>query len=88
MKYHKGLHRFDVIFYVFGYFSQFTHYKEEMFLHAQRAFGITPERHYYLLHAAAEEKPRTTVLTVLVQEADNLEAKDANGKFLLFNIYI
>lgn len=53
-----------------------------MFLQAQRAFGVSPERHYRLLHAAAEEKPRIIVLTILVQEADNLEAKDANGEFL------
>lgn len=51
-----------------------------MFLQAQRAFGVSPERHYRLLHAAAEEKPRIIVLNVLVQAADNLEAKDANGK--------
>lgn len=50
-----------------------------MFLQSQRAFGISPERHYRLLHAAAEEKPRIVVLTVMVYEADNLEAKDANG---------
>lgn len=56
-----------------------------MFLQAQRAFGVSPERHYRLLHAAAEEKPRIIVLNVLVQAADNLEAKDANGKpFLVF----
>lgn len=51
-----------------------------MFLQAQRAFCVSPERHYRLLHAAAEEKPRIIVLNVLVQAADNLEAKDANGK--------
>lgn len=51
-----------------------------MFLQAQRAFSVPPERHYRLLHAAAEEKPRIIVLNVLVQAADNLEAKDANGK--------
>lgn len=50
-------------------------------MHAQRAFGLSPERHYRLLHAAAEEKPRIIVLNVLVQAADNLEAKDANGEF-------
>lgn len=61
--------------------NQFQHYKEEMFLQAQRAFGVSPERHYRMLHAAAEEKPRIVVLTVMVYEADNLEAKDANGNF-------
>lgn len=53
-----------------------------MFLQAQQAFGVSPERHYRLLHTAAEEKPRIIVLNVLVQAADNLEAKDANGKQL------
>lgn len=61
---------------------QFAHYKEEMYLQAQRAFGVSTDRHYRLLHAAAEEKPKIIVLTVLVQEADGLEAKDANGKSL------
>lgn len=51
-----------------------------MYLHAQRAFGISPDHHYRLLHAAAEEKPKIIVLSVIVQEADGLEAKDANGK--------
>ncbi|XP_055685736.1 BAI1-associated protein 3 [Lutzomyia longipalpis] len=59
--------------------GQFAHYKEEMYLQAQRAFGVSPDRHYRLLHAAAEEKPKIVVLTVVVQEADGLEAKDANG---------
>lgn len=51
-----------------------------MYLQAQRAFGVSPDRHYRLLHAAAEEKSKIVVLTVLVMEADGLEAKDANGK--------
>lgn len=51
-----------------------------MYLQAQRAFGVSADRHYRLLHAAAEEKMKIIVLTVLVQEADGLEAKDANGK--------
>lgn len=51
-----------------------------MYLQAQRAFGISPDRHYRLLHAAAEEKPKIVVLSVVVQEAEGLEAKDANGK--------
>lgn len=58
-----------------------------MFLQAQRAFGVSPERHYRLLHAAAEEKPRIIVLNVLVQAADNLEAKDANGKLDAYILY-
>jgi hypothetical protein len=58
---------------------QFAHYKDEMYITAQRAFGITPDRHYRLLHAASEEKPKIIVLSVIVQEAEGLEAKDANG---------
>lgn len=50
-----------------------------MFITAQRAFGVSPDRHYRLLHAAAEEKPKIVVLSVIVQEAEGLEAKDANG---------
>lgn len=50
-----------------------------MYITAQRAFSISPDRHYRLLHAAAEEKLKMTVLSVIVQEAEGLEAKDANG---------
>lgn len=63
--------------------EQFAHYKEEMYLQAQRAFGVSPDHHYRLLHSAAEEKQKIVVLTVHVQEADGLEAKDANGEYLL-----
>ncbi len=59
---------------------QFAHYKDEMYLQAQRAFGVSPDKHYRYLHAAAEEKPKLIVLSVIVLEAENLEAKDANGK--------
>lgn len=55
-----------------------------MFITAQRAFGVTPDRHYRLLHAAGEEKPKIIVLSVIVQEAEGLEAKDANGKDFFF----
>lgn len=61
---------------------QYPHYKEEMYLQAQRAFGVSPERHYRFLHAAAEEKPKIVVLSVIVYEAEGLEAKDANGKYV------
>lgn len=61
---------------------QFAHYKDEMYITAQRAFGVTPDRHYRLLHAAAEEKPKVIVLSVIVQEAEGLEAKDANGMLI------
>ncbi|KFB48238.1 AGAP005816-PA-like protein [Anopheles sinensis] len=57
----------------------FAHYKEEMYLQAQRVFNVSADRHYRLLHAANEEKPKIIVLTVIVQEAEGLEAKDANG---------
>ncbi|KAI8126251.1 BAI1-associated protein 3 [Lucilia cuprina] len=59
--------------------DKYAHYKEEMYLHAQRAFGISPDRHYRLLHATAEDKPKVIVLSVVVLEAEGLEAKDANG---------
>lgn len=55
---------------------------------AQRAFGISSERHYRLLHATTEEKPRVIVLSIVVQEAEGLEAKDANGKKNLFHFVI
>lgn len=56
-----------------------------MYLHAQRAFGISPDRHYRLLHATAEDKPKVIVLSVVVLEAEGLEAKDANGKCKITN---
>ncbi|XP_055527058.1 BAI1-associated protein 3 isoform X4 [Wyeomyia smithii] len=59
--------------------GQFAHYKDEMYLQAQRVFNVSADRHYRLLHAANEEKPKIIVLTVIVQEAEGLEAKDANG---------
>lgn len=80
------MHRSFLYFYLS--LQQFQHYKDEMFLQAQRAFGVSPDRHYRLLHAAVEEKPRIIVLNVLVQAADNLEAKDANGKPFLFEIQV
>lgn len=55
-----------------------------MFLQAQRAFGVAPDRHYRLLHSAAEEKQKIIMLTILVQEAEGLEAKDANGESELY----
>lgn len=55
-----------------------------MYITAQRAFGVSPDRHFRLLHAAVEEKPKIIVLSVIVLEAEGLEAKDANGEFPLF----
>uniref|UniRef100_A0A182KCG4 Uncharacterized protein n=2 Tax=Anopheles christyi TaxID=43041 RepID=A0A182KCG4_9DIPT len=63
--------------------TQFAHYKEEMYLQAQRVFNVSADRHYRLQHAATEEKPKIIVLTVIVQEAEGLEAKDANGESTL-----
>lgn len=60
---------------------QYAHYKDEMYSAAQRAFSVSPDRHYRLLHAAVEEKPKIIVLSVIVLEAEGLEAKDANGEF-------
>lgn len=60
---------------------QFAHYKEDMLQTAQRAFGISADRHCRLMHTASEEKPKTVVLSVIVQEAEGLEAKDANGEY-------
>lgn len=57
-----------------------------MYNTAQRAFGVSPDRHYRLLNAAVEEKPKVIVLSVIVQEAEGLEAKDANGKLSYFAI--
>lgn len=54
-------------------------YKEELYLFGQEAFGINSDHHYRMLHAAGEEKPPIVVLSVVVVEAEGLEAKDANG---------
>lgn len=58
-----------------------------MYITAQRAFGVSPDRHYRLLHAAGEEKPKIIVLSVIVQEAEGLAAKDANGMWNRMTIY-
>lgn len=67
----------------YNVFFQFAHYKDEMYLHAQRAFNVSNDRNYRLMHAASEEKQKIIVLSVIVQEAEGLEAKDANGKLIL-----
>ncbi|XP_031348355.1 BAI1-associated protein 3-like [Photinus pyralis] len=59
--------------------GQYAHYKEDLYLYGQRAFGVPPDRHYRMLHLAGEEKPPIVVLSVVVMEAEGLEAKDANG---------
>lgn len=41
---------------------------------------MPPDRHYRMLHLAGEEKPPIVVLSVVVIEAEGLEAKDANGE--------
>lgn len=65
---------------------QFAHYKDEMYLEAQKAFGVSPDRHYRLLHVAVDEKPKVVVLSVVVLEAEGLEAKDANGELFFQNL--
>lgn len=42
---------------------------------------MPPERHYRMLHVAGEEQPPIVVLSVVVIEAEGLEAKDANGNY-------
>lgn len=60
--------------------GQYAHYKEDLYLYGQRAFGMPPDRHYRMLHVAGEEQPPIVVLSVVVIEAEGLEAKDANGE--------
>ncbi|CAH1987257.1 unnamed protein product [Acanthoscelides obtectus] len=59
--------------------GQYAHYKEDLYLYGQRAFGIPGDRHYRMMHTAGEEQPPIVVLSVIVIEAEGLEAKDANG---------
>ncbi|XP_017779059.1 PREDICTED: BAI1-associated protein 3 isoform X2 [Nicrophorus vespilloides] len=59
--------------------GQYGHFKEDLYLYGQRAFTIPPDRHYRMLHLAGEEKPPIVVLSVVIMEAEGLEAKDANG---------
>lgn len=61
--------------------GQYAHYKEDLYLYGQRAFGMPPDRHYRMLHVAGEEQPPIVVLSVVVIEAEGLEAKDANGDY-------
>lgn len=42
---------------------------------------MPPDKHYRALHAAGEEQPPIVVLSVIVVEAEGLEAKDANGMY-------
>lgn len=52
---------------------------------------MPPDRHYRMLHLAGEEKPPIVVLSVVVIEAEGLEAKDANGKSkspLIYRLYV
>ncbi|XP_065160507.1 BAI1-associated protein 3 isoform X2 [Atheta coriaria] len=59
--------------------GQYAHYKEDLYLYGQQAFDVPPDRHYRMLHLAGEEKPPIVVLSVVVLDAEGLEAKDANG---------
>lgn len=65
--------------------GQFAAYKEEVIEYARRAFRVPPEAHGRALRAAGSERPPTVVLGCTVIEADGLEAKDANGKYLYFS---
>lgn len=47
---------------------------------------MPPDRHYRMLHLAGEEKPPIVVLSVVVMDAEGLEAKDANGKITLLRL--
>lgn len=64
--------------------GQFAAYKEEVIEYARRAFRVAPETHSRAIRAAGSERPPTVVLGCTVIEADGLEAKDANGKHLIF----
>ncbi|XP_046745944.1 BAI1-associated protein 3 isoform X1 [Diprion similis] len=59
--------------------GQYAHYKEDLYRYAQEAFGVPQDQHRRCLNIASEEKPPIVVLSVVVIEADGLEAKDANG---------
>ncbi|CAK9803609.1 BAI1-associated protein 3 [Anthophora plagiata] len=59
--------------------GQYAHYKEDLYRYAQEAFGIPQDQHRRYLNIASEEKPPIVVLSVVVVEAEGLEAKDANG---------
>ncbi|XP_070168038.1 BAI1-associated protein 3 isoform X1 [Polyergus mexicanus] len=59
--------------------GQYAHYKEDLYRYAQEAFGVPPDQHRRYLNIASEEKPPIVVLSVVVIEADGLEAKDVNG---------
>ncbi|XP_017887694.1 BAI1-associated protein 3 isoform X2 [Ceratina calcarata] len=59
--------------------GQYAHYKEDLYRYAQEAFGVPQDQHRRCLSIASEEKPPIVVLSVVVVEAEGLEAKDANG---------
>ncbi|XP_020709879.1 BAI1-associated protein 3 isoform X2 [Athalia rosae] len=59
--------------------GQYAHYKEDLYRYAQEAFSVSQDQHRRCLNIASEEKPPIVVLSVVVIEAEGLEAKDANG---------
>ncbi|XP_078053508.1 BAI1 associated protein 3 isoform X5 [Augochlora pura] len=59
--------------------GQYAHYKEDLYMYAQEAFRVPQDQHRRYLNIASEEKPPIVVLSVVVVEAEGLEAKDANG---------
>lgn len=59
--------------------NSMSHYQEELYVYAQKAFKVSSDMHKRFLSIASEEKPPIIVLNVVVIEAEGLEAKDANG---------
>ncbi|XP_054012267.1 BAI1-associated protein 3 isoform X1 [Hylaeus anthracinus] len=59
--------------------GQYAHYKEDLYRYAQEAFRVPQDQHRRYLSIASEEKPPIVILSVVVVEAEGLEAKDANG---------
>ncbi|XP_067937047.1 BAI1-associated protein 3-like [Watersipora subatra] len=50
-----------------------------LYAYAKKAFKISDEQHTRLLEVTNKAKPPVVILNVVVEEARNLEAKDANG---------
>uniref|UniRef100_A0A8D8TBQ9 BAI1-associated protein 3 n=1 Tax=Cacopsylla melanoneura TaxID=428564 RepID=A0A8D8TBQ9_9HEMI len=59
--------------------GQFSHYQDELYSYAQKAFNVPDDQHRKYLSIADEEKPPIIVLNVIIIEAEGLEAKDPNG---------
>ncbi|XP_015609061.1 BAI1-associated protein 3 isoform X2 [Cephus cinctus] len=59
--------------------GQYAHYREDLNRYAQEAFNVPQDQHRRCLNIASKEKKPIVVLSVVVIEAEGLEAKDANG---------